>query len=91
MATSRRASTRPSVLNQPSDRPVKVLVLGQIDPFHLRGLHLLLQHLHVVRGKKYAADILEDALNHLSWSIVEHEVGFGLANSVDLFLHAKEN
>jgi hypothetical protein len=33
------------ILNQPIDRPLKVLVLGQIDPVDLCGLHLLLQHL----------------------------------------------
>jgi hypothetical protein len=33
------------ILNQPIDRPLKVLVLGQIDPVDLGGLHLPLQHL----------------------------------------------
>jgi hypothetical protein len=34
------------MLNQPIDPPLKVLLLGQIDPMDLYGLHLLLQHLH---------------------------------------------
>jgi hypothetical protein len=33
------------ILHQPTDRPLKVLILGQIDPMDLGGLHLLLQHL----------------------------------------------
>jgi hypothetical protein len=33
------------ILNQPIDRPLKVLVLSQIDLMDLCGLHLLLQHL----------------------------------------------
>jgi hypothetical protein len=37
------------MLNQPIDPPLKVLLLGQIDPMDLYGLHLLLQHL---RAKK---------------------------------------
>jgi hypothetical protein len=74
--------------------PLKVLVLGQIDPFHLCGLHLLLQYLCVVCGNRYAASVLEGILDHLPWSIVKHGVGLGLANSVGqtkMFLHAKEN
>jgi hypothetical protein len=35
------------ILNQPIDRSLKMLVLGQIDPVNLSGLHLPLQHLHV--------------------------------------------
>jgi hypothetical protein len=34
------------ILNQPIDRPLKVLVLSQIDLVDLCGLHLLLPHLH---------------------------------------------
>jgi hypothetical protein len=34
------------ILNQPIDRPLKVLVLSQIDHVDLGGLHLPLQHLH---------------------------------------------
>jgi hypothetical protein len=82
------------ILNQPIDQPLKVPVLGQIDPFHLRQLHLLIQNLHVLCGNRYAADMLEGDLDHLLCSIVEHGVGFGLANSVSqtkMFLHAKEN
>jgi hypothetical protein len=70
-----------------------VLVVGQIDPFHLRGPHLLLQHLHVVCGNKYAAGMLEGVLHHISCSIVEHRAGFGLANSTSqtkMFLYAKK-
>jgi hypothetical protein len=37
------------ILSQPIDPPLKVLLLGQIDPMDLSGLHLPLQHL---RGKK---------------------------------------
>jgi hypothetical protein len=37
------------VLNQPINPPPKVLVLGQIDPVDLGGLHLMLQHM---RAKK---------------------------------------
>jgi hypothetical protein len=37
------------ILNQPIDPPMKVLLLGQIDPVDLGGLHLSLQHL---RAKK---------------------------------------
>jgi hypothetical protein len=36
--------------------------------------------------------MLEGILDHLSCNIGEHEVGFGLANSIDqmkMFLHAK--
>jgi hypothetical protein len=39
-------------------------------------------------------DVLEGVLNHLPWSIIKVEVGFVLANAVDLaimFLHAKDN
>jgi hypothetical protein len=38
--------------------------------------------------------MLEGILNHLPCSIVEHEAGFSLANSIDktkIFMHAKEN
>jgi hypothetical protein len=69
---------------------LKVLVLGQVDPFHLRGLYLLLHHLRVVCGNIYATGMLEGIL----CSIVEHGAGFGLAISVGqtkMFLHAKEN
>jgi hypothetical protein len=54
------------ILNQPIDRPLKMLVLGQIDLFRLCGLHLLLQPLRVVCGNRYAAGVLEGALDHLS-------------------------
>jgi hypothetical protein len=33
------------ILHQPIDVPLKVLLLGQIDPVDLGGLNLLLQHL----------------------------------------------
>jgi hypothetical protein len=33
------------ILHQPIDVPMKVLLLGQIDPVDLGGLHLSLQHL----------------------------------------------
>jgi hypothetical protein len=82
------------ILNQPIDRPLKVLVLGQIGPFHPRELHLLLQHLHVECGNRYNADVLEGILDHLLYSIVEHKAGFSLDNSVGqtkMFMHAKEN
>jgi hypothetical protein len=71
-----------------------VLALGQLDPFHLCGPHLLLQHPRVVCGNRYAAGMLEDILDHLSCSILEHEAGFGFANSVGqikIFMHAKVN
>jgi hypothetical protein len=71
-----------------------VLVLGLIDLFHLRGLHLLLQHLRVVCNNRYAAGMLESELDHLPCSIIEHEAGFDLANSVSqtkMYLYAKEN
>jgi hypothetical protein len=73
---------------------VKVLILDQIDLFHLCGLHLLLQHLRVVCGNRYVVDVLEGILDHLLCSIIEHGVGFDLANSVGktkMFLHVKEN
>jgi hypothetical protein len=38
--------------------------------------------------------MLEGVLEHLLCSIIEHEAGFNLANSVvqaKMFLHAKEN
>jgi hypothetical protein len=82
------------ILNQPIDRPLKVLVLGQIDPFHPRGLHLLVQHLCVVCGNRYATGVLEGVLDNLLCSIVEHRAGFGIANSVSqikMFMHTKEN
>jgi hypothetical protein len=82
------------ILNQPIDCPLKVLVLGQIEPFHLRGLHLLLQHMRVVYGNRYAAGMLEGVLDHLSCNIDEHGASFGLANSIGqtkMFLHGKEN
>jgi hypothetical protein len=69
------------ILNQPIDYPLKVLVLGQVDSFHQCGLHLLLQHMRVVCGNKYAMSMLEGA-------------GVGHANSVgqtNMFLHGKEN
>jgi hypothetical protein len=34
------------IIHQPIDVPLKVLLLGQIDPVDLGGLHLPLQHLH---------------------------------------------
>jgi hypothetical protein len=73
---------------------MKVLVLGQIDPLHLCGRHLLLQQLHIVYGNGYAAAMLEGVLDHLPCSIVEHRAVLGLANSVGqtkMFLYAKEN
>jgi phytoene dehydrogenase-like protein len=82
------------ILNQPIDCPLNVLVLGQVDPFHLCGLHLLLQHMRVVYGNRYAAGMFEGILDHLLCSIVEHGVDFSLANSVSqtkMFMHAKEN
>jgi hypothetical protein len=88
------------IFNQPIDRPKKVLVLGRVDLVHLRGLHMLLQHLHVVCGNRYAPGVLEGVLDHLLCIVVEHGVGFSLANSVhqtkmflpckrELNLHAK--
>jgi hypothetical protein len=71
-----------------------VLVLGHIDPFLLRGLHLLLQHLCVVCGNKYATGMLEGILDHLSSSIVEHGAGFSLATFIGqmkMFMYVKEN
>jgi hypothetical protein len=71
-----------------------VLVLGQVDPLHLRGIHLLLQHLRVVYDNRYVAGMLECVLDHLSCSVVEHGVGFSLANYVGQMkklLHVKEN
>jgi hypothetical protein len=82
------------ILNQPIDHPLKVLVLGQVDHVCLCGLHLLLQHLRVECGHRYAACVLEGVLDHLSCNVVEHEAGFDLANSVGqmkMFLRAKEN
>jgi hypothetical protein len=82
------------ILNQPIDRPLKVLVSGQLDPFHLCKLHLLLQHLHVECGNIYAAGVLKGILDHLPCSIVEHGADFSLAKSVNqtkIFLHVKEN
>jgi hypothetical protein len=82
------------ILNQPIDRPVKVLILDQVDPFLLCELHLLLQHMCVVCGNIYVAVVLEDALDHISRNIIEHRDGFGLTNSIDqtkMFLHSKEN
>jgi hypothetical protein len=43
-------------------------------------------------GNRYAAGVLEGVLDHLPCSIVEHEAGFILANSVGqakIFLHEK--
>jgi hypothetical protein len=82
------------IVNQPIDRLVKVLVLGQIDLFHLCGLHLLLQHLRVVCGNRYIVDVLEGIIDHLLCSNIEHRIGFNLANSIGqmkMFLYAKEN
>jgi hypothetical protein len=82
------------ILNQPINHPLKVLVLGKVDPFHLCGLHLLLQHLRVVCGNKYTVGVLESVLDHLLCSIVEHGADFGLVHSIGqtkIFLHAKEN
>jgi hypothetical protein len=82
------------ILNQQIDCPLKVLVLGQIDLFHLHGLHLLLQHLRVVCGNRYEVGVLKSVLDHLTCSIVEHRAGFGLANSIGqtkMFMHIKEN
>jgi hypothetical protein len=82
------------ILNQPFDRSLKVLVVGQIDLFHMCGLHLLSQHLRIVCGNRYAACMFEGILDHLPCIIVEHEAGFGLANSISqtkMFLYAKEN
>jgi hypothetical protein len=70
------------ILNQPMDHLLKVLVLGQIDLFHLCGLHLLLQHLCVVCGNRYAVGMLEVILDHLPCNIVEHRASFSLSNSV---------
>jgi hypothetical protein len=82
------------ILNQQTNRPLKVLVLGQVDIMRLRGLHLFLQHLHVVYDNRYAQGALEGVLDHLLSSIVEHRGGFTLANPVHqmkMFLYAKEN
>jgi hypothetical protein len=38
------------ILNQPVDLPLKVLLLGQIYPVDLGGLHLPLQHLCVKKN-----------------------------------------
>jgi hypothetical protein len=38
------------VLNQPIKPPLKVLLLGQIDPMNLGGLYLLLQRLHTKKN-----------------------------------------
>jgi hypothetical protein len=38
------------ILNQSIDPTLKVLVLGQIGPMDLGGLHLPLQHLHVKKN-----------------------------------------
>jgi hypothetical protein len=61
------------ILNQPIDRPLKVSDLGQIDPFHLCGLHLVFQHQRVVCGNRYGVGMLEGIHDHLPCSIVEHE------------------
>jgi hypothetical protein len=48
----------------------------------------------VVGDNRYAADMLESVLNHLSCGIVENEVGFILTNAVGqviMFLYVKEN
>jgi hypothetical protein len=82
------------ILNQPIDRPLKVLVLGQLNLFHLHGLHLLLQHLCVVCGNRYTAGMLEGVLDNLVCNIVEQGGSFGLVNSVGqtkMFLHTEEN
>jgi hypothetical protein len=71
-----------------------VLVLGQIDPYDLHGFHLLLHHLRVVCGNKYAIGVRKGVLDHLPCNIVEHGAGFGHTNSVGqmkMFLYAKEN
>jgi hypothetical protein len=50
--------------------------------------------MRVVGGNIYAMGMLKDILNHLSYDIVEDEVGFLLANFVGqaiMFLYAKEN
>jgi hypothetical protein len=49
-------------LNQPIVCLLNLLALGEIDPFHLCGLHLLLQHLRVVRGNRYAVACLKASL-----------------------------
>jgi hypothetical protein len=38
------------ILNQPIDPSLKMLLLGQIDPVDLGGLHLLLQHLRTKKN-----------------------------------------
>jgi hypothetical protein len=71
-----------------------MLILGQVDPFHPCGLHLLLSHLRVVCGNRYTAGMLEGVLDHLPSNIIEPEAGFDLTNFIDqtkIFLHAKEN
>jgi hypothetical protein len=81
------------ILNQPIDCLKKVLVLGQVDLVHLRGLHLLLQHLCVVNSNRYQLGVLEGVLDHLLCNIVERGAGFDLANSVHqmkMFMHARE-
>jgi hypothetical protein len=70
------------ILNQSIDCSLKVLILSQINPFHLCGLHLLLQHLRVVCGNRYAAGMLEGVLDLLPCSIIEYEAAFSLANSI---------
>jgi hypothetical protein len=54
-------------LNQPIDPPLKVLLLGQIDPVDLGGLHLPLQHL---RAKKYYIWMSKSKINNYK-AIVE--------------------
>jgi hypothetical protein len=82
------------ILNQPIDRTMNVLVLGQVDPMRPCGLHLLLQHIHVVNSNRYQACMYADVLDHLSCSVVEHGADIDLANSVHqakVFLHVRKN
>jgi hypothetical protein len=69
------------ILDQPIDRPLKVLLLGQVAAMHQCGLHPLLQDLHVEHKDRYQASVLDGVLDHLTCSLVEDNVGHVFANA----------
>jgi hypothetical protein len=90
--------TRPvpglQILDQPIDRPLKVLLLGQVDAMRQCGLHLLLQDLRVEHGDRYQAGVLDGILDHLTHNLVEDNVSHVFANAfrqTKMFLRGREN
>jgi hypothetical protein len=82
------------ILDQPIDRPLKVLLLGQVDAMRQHGLHLLLQDLRVEHGDRYQAGVLDGVLDHLTRSLVEDNIGHVFANAfrqMKMFLRGREN